>query len=238
MVTTVLITTANNPPDGMPFLKMTDFCIRYVTAKASVFFWSAQGVDRIVIADATGGELLDTEDIRLLKMMNVEVEQISYQQNNELIKAKGKGYAEGQLIKFALENSNFLNDASYFYKCTGKIYCRNFQEIDMIIRKNNIKTIFWRHLGNGIPSYNWADTRFFFTTRDFCQESLIPAYLNADDNVAAAEHYVYKLLDNKLSKGNALRPLLSGFAGGSGKQYFDLSLGALDTSCPCWIEKI
>jgi len=235
VVTTVLITTANKPPKDVPFLQMTNIAMRFITAKASVFFWAAQGIEKIVIADATGGYLLDSEEILLLKQIGVDVEQISYYQNENLIKSKGKGYGEGELIKFALENSIFLKNENNFFKCTGKVYCRNFKEILQIIKKSNIQNIFWRNLGEGDSLKPWADMRFFYTTKNFCEEVLIPAYLKSDDHIAAAEYFCFNVLNEKLPTAKTLRPLLSGFAGITGKQYFDLSLGMLDIRCPCWV---
>ena len=92
MSSTVLITTANQPPKGVPYLEMTDAAIRCVTAKASVFFWAAQGIEKIVIADATGGTLLDSNEVLLLKQINVDVEQISYFQDEQQLRLKGKGF--------------------------------------------------------------------------------------------------------------------------------------------------
>lgn len=235
MHSTVLITTANEPPNNVPYLKMTNIATRYLTAKASVFFWAACGVERIVIADATGTSLLNQEDVQRLSQMGVMVEQISYFQNEDLIKAKGKGYGEGELIKFALENSTFLKNENNFFKCTGKVYCRNFESVLGLIRENNIQHIFWRYLGEGDSLAPWADMRFFYTTKKFCEENLIPAYLNSDDSQAAAEYFCFNMLNDKLPAAKALRPLLSGFAGSTGEKYFDLSLGALDINYPCWV---
>ena len=113
--------------------------------------------------------------------MRVGVEQISYRQDDELIKLKGKGYGEGELIKFALNNSVFLKNQNNFFKCTGKVFCRNFDQVLKLITKNNIQNIFWRHLGEGNLLKPWADLRFFYTTREFCEDSVIPAYLKSDD---------------------------------------------------------
>jgi hypothetical protein len=235
MSSLVLITTANTPPSDLPFLQMTNVATRYITAKASVFFWAAHGIEKIVIADATGGSLLTSEEILLLKQMGVDVEQIHYLQNDDLIKSRGKGYGEGALIKFALENSEFLKSEDSFFKCTGKVYCRNFDKIFHIIKKNNIQNMFWRYLGEGDSLKPWADMRFFYTTKNFCEENLIPAYLESDDNIAAAEYFCFNVINEKLSTATALRPLLSGFAGGTGQPYFDLSLGILDINHPCWV---
>ena len=42
----------------MPFLEMTDSAIRKIAAKAALYFWAAQGIEKIVVADATGTDLL------------------------------------------------------------------------------------------------------------------------------------------------------------------------------------
>lgn len=238
MKSTVLITTATAPPKNMPHLAMTSAAARRITAKAAVFFWAAQGIEKIVIADATGNTLINSDEILLLKQMNVSIEQIHYLQNNELIKSRGKGYAEGELIKFSLENSSFLKNENNFFKCTGKVYCRNFREIFEMIKQHGLENIFWRHIGDGDPIQPWADMRFFYTSKNFCEKYLIPAYLNADDNMGqAAEYYCFNMLNEKLPTAKAFRPLLSGFSGGTGDQYFDLSFGALDFNYPCWAGK-
>jgi hypothetical protein len=115
---TVLITTANKPPNDVPYLEMTNLAMRHVTAKAAVFFWAAHGVEKIIIADATGSTLLNEEEVVLLKQIGVGLEQISYCQNEDLIKLRGKGYGEGELINFALKNSTFLKSEESFFKCT------------------------------------------------------------------------------------------------------------------------
>lgn len=36
---------------------------------------------------------------------------------------RGKGYGEGEIIRYALGNSRLLGEANCFYKITGKLYC-------------------------------------------------------------------------------------------------------------------
>ena len=192
---------------------------------------------KIVIADATGGSLLHAQDVLLLKQMDVDIEQISYHQNEDLVKLKGKGFGEGELIKFALENSMLLKTEDNFFKCTGKVYCRNFEVLLQMIRENKLQNIFWRFLNEDGALQRWADTRFFYTTKKFCEEYLIPAYFNVDDRKTSAETCCFDMLNQRLQMAKAIRPLLTGFCGGTNKPYFDSSLGVLDTSCPCWIGK-
>jgi hypothetical protein len=237
MKSTVLITTAIAPPVGMPYLKITNVATRHLTTKAAIYFWAAQGVEKIVVADATGKTPLNGEELEMLEKMDVQVEQLAYFQNDALIKSKGKGYGEGELIKFALANSNFLQGAEGFFKCTGKVYCRNFKAIFQLIEGNHIQHMFWRWLEPGDFLRTWADVRFFYSTKEFCEKHLIPAYLSSDDNAEATEFSVFSMLQQVLPAATALRPLLSGFCGGSGEQYFDASLGILDTTHPCWASK-
>jgi len=229
----VLITIATKPPEGVLVLEMTNVSKRIITAKAAVFFWAALGVKKIVIADATGQILLDDSEVLMLNQMDIEIEQINYLQDNDLVIRKGKGYGEGALIKFALQNSKFLNSANNFFKCTGKVYCRNFLEIFNMIHQNNIQNIFWKDV-----FMNYMDTRFFYVSKDFCQKFLIPAYENVDDrNGMKAENCVLKMAHEQLTNGRSIRPILSGFSGSLNTPQFDSTMGYLDQNLPCWLSQ-
>lgn len=228
----VLITTATEPPEGVFVLEMTDISKRRITAKAAALFWGALGVKKIVITDATGQTLLDDQEVLMLNEMGVYVEQIYYFQNKDLVIRKGKGYGEGALIKFALQNSEFLKGATNFFKCTGKVYCRNFSEIFNMVQQNNIQNIFWRDALD-----NSVDTRFFYTSKNFAENFLIPAYENVDDRKNhTSEQCVLKVTNEHLKQGASIRPMLSGFSGSLNKPYFDQSLGFLDQNLPCWFS--
>ena len=71
---TVLITTANNPPAGMPFLKMMDPTLRAIAAKAALYFWVAQGIQQIVLADATGKDLLSKDEWEEIDKSDTRIE--------------------------------------------------------------------------------------------------------------------------------------------------------------------
>ncbi|NBU05398.1 MAG: hypothetical protein EBT39_03500 [Sphingobacteriia bacterium] len=228
----VLITTATRPPEGVYVLAMTNVSTRKITAKAAVLYWASLGVNQIVIADATGQTLLDSSEIILLSEIGVEIEQINYQQNNHMVIKRGKGYGEGALIKFALQRSELLSKASHFFKCTGKVYCRNFSDIFNLIQRNNLQNIFWKEVFENV-----IDTRFFYTSKNFADNYLLPAYENINDrNNLMSEHCILKVASENLNQVTAIRPLLSGFSGSLNKPYFDASLGFLDNNLPCWVS--
>ncbi len=229
----VLITTATNPPDGVFVLKMTNTAKRKVTAKAATLFWAASGVDKIVIADATGQTLLNDDEVSMLNLMNIEVEQINYHQDNNLIIKFGKGYGEGSLIKFAIENSKLLKNQNNFFKCTGKVFCRNYIEILNLINQNKLQNIFWKDIFD-----NKVDTRFFYVSKEFCINFIIPTYQNIDDRREMnSENLLLSLVSEKLTSATSVRPLLSGFAGGTDQPWFDKGMGYLDQNLLCWISQ-
>jgi hypothetical protein len=237
ILTPLLITTAINPPIGIPFLKMTNPILRKVTSKAAVYYWVGLGFKNIIIADATNTCLFNSDEINELTNLGVKLEQLYYPQNEHNTVLRGKGYAEGKLLDFALTNSYTLKNNESFYKSTGKVFVRNIILINDIVKINNIKTIFWRYLGDGSSQQPFADTRFFFCDKSFAINNLIPAFLQADDKVSACEYHVYNMLNLHMKPGSkALRPQITGFEGGTSNMYFDDSLGYLDYEFPCWIS--
>jgi hypothetical protein len=235
--TPLLITTAIHPPDGMPYLNMKAAAPRLAGARYSALYAAVQGVRKIVIADATNCTPLAASDVSLLEEMGCEVEQICYAQEASVAKDKGKGYAEGRLIGFALDESAIIKRTGKFYKLTSKLICRNFDAVDSIVTTNDLRALFWGDVKDGSVHRRRIDARFYLTDPAFAREVLLPAYLTADDRVKAAETAIYESAQQTLASGVAPRPLLTGFSGGTGELYFDESLGFLDRNFPCWLLK-
>jgi hypothetical protein len=235
---TVLITTANNPPDGVPYLQMKDPVMRTIAAKAALYFWVTQGIEQIVLADATGTNLLTEDEEAEIDKSETRVEQISYEQASEHVIKKGKGYGEGKLIEYAINNSELLAREDYFFKCTGKLYVRNFPSIAGVIKANNISNLFWRYMGDGSFTQPLADCRFYYTSKTFAKNHLLPAYFKSDDNAHVyCEYHVHEVLDRSMKAQKSHRPFIAGYAGATGEAYFDSSLGSLDYNFPCWVTQ-
>lgn len=230
----LLITSAIQPPQNVPFLRLTDPVKRKLITKAALLFWVAKGVKRIVVADATGRAVLSDEEVAELQSLQVETEQITYPQDVAGLIERGKGYAEGRLIQFAMENSRILGSATHFYKSTGKTFVRNFIDIHNMIVRHSFDGMFWKRIEPHNFMQSWADCRFYFTSRDFAREHLIAAYLRADDRIAACEYCIQQELNLAATTGLGLRPLVHGLEGGTDQDYFDQPLGVLDTNMQCW----
>jgi hypothetical protein len=235
---TVLITTANNPPQGMPFLQMSDPVMRTIAAKAALYFWVSQGIEQIVLVDATGTNLLSEYEAAEIDKSETRVEQINYTQSDEGVIKQGKGYGEGKLIEYAINNSELLARQEHFFKCTGKLYARNFQTIAAVIKANNITNLFWKFMGDGSSTQPWADCRLYYTSKSFAKNHLIPAYLQSDDHAGiTCEYHIHEALERNMKVVRGLRPLITGYCGATGEAYFDSSLGSLDHNFPCWLTQ-
>jgi len=233
MTPTVLITSAISPPANMPALRMTGSGIRAITTKAAIFFWVGQGQKNIVVCDSTGSNVLTPDELSTIRKLGMEIEQIAFKQDDALVVERGKGFAEGRLIEFAIRNSELLNRSGHFFKCTGKMFCRNFAQIWDLIVKNNIGTMFWKLYEHSLVDRNLADPRFFYTSIADFERLALSAYAQATES-QIIEHLLAASLHSQLSKGASLRPLLSGFSGGLGVQCDEYYLGNLDLTYPCW----
>lgn len=233
MTPTVLITSAISPPVNTPALRMTGSGIRAITTKAAIFFWVGQGPKDIVVCDSTGSDVLTSEELSSIRRLGIGIEQIAFKQDDALVVERGKAFAEGKLIEFAIRNSELLNKSGHFFKCTGKMFCRNFSPIWDLIVKNNIDTMFWKLYEHALVDRNLADARFFYTSIAEFQRVALAAYVRATES-QILEHQLAVSLHAQLSTGASLRPLLSGFSGGLGLQCEEHYLGNLDLTYPCW----
>ena len=233
MLPTVLITSAIAPPANTPTLGMTDRNVRAITTKAAIYFWVGQGQKNIVICDSTGSSVLTDEELSSIRKLHIGIEQIAFRQDDALVVTRGKAFAEGELIKFALDHSELLTKSSHFFKCTGKMFCRNFASICDLIATHNIANMFWKLYEHSLVDRNLADARFFYTSIVDFHRFVLPAYAASSES-QIVEYQLSLSLNSHLSKGAGRRPLLSGFSGGLGNQCQEYYLGDLDLTYPCW----
>jgi hypothetical protein len=231
----LLITTANEPPPGVADLKMTDKTRRIVAAKSTLYYWALLGVKDIVIADATGSELLSAGEKASLSELGCSIEQIAYQQDNGAVQKFGKGYAEGKLIEFAVNKSEIIAKSKSFYKCTGKVVCRNFVQINRQIKEKNVTNLFWVGSYTG-TILNLIDLRFFLCSTEFFKSIIFPAYMLATQGNSYVEELVTPRVTEKLKRKNFARPKLSGFCGLTNETYPETNLGDLEYSFPCYLS--
>ena len=180
--------------------------------------------------------MLSDAELDEFQTFGVRIEQIHYQQDSEMISRKGKGYGEGKLVEFAVQNSRLIAQSGSFFKITGKTYVRNFLDLYKLINEFKVSTMVWKHIEDGELAKPWADCRFYYVSKEIALEHFVPAYLEADDAAASCEYFIFLYLEKNLSKGKSPRPLVTGFSGHTDSLYPDLNLGYLDLNFPCWFK--
>jgi len=231
----VLITTAIKPPSDLPFLKMSNERERLIATKCAIFYWVAQGAKKIVLVDGTDRPALDERDIALIESSGTQIESLAFAQDDSEIRHYGKAFGEGRIIRFALDHSRILREHEFFYKCTGKCFCRNFPQISDVIERNTINAMFWRLFDRNFhgDDLSLVDTRFFYTSTDIARKIILPAYEESKN--VSIERVLAVILNQTFARTYVQKALITGFAGGVGGQYDEFNLGYLDQQFPAWV---
>ena len=150
------------------------------------------------------------------KGKNLEI--LTFAGNYEMIYQRGKGYGEGEIIDYALNNSYFLSKTQSFYKLTGRLIIKN---MDQLIRTTHSANAFWfKPIEITTLSKRHIETFFYKTETELYQSTLRDAYLSVDevDNIYLEHLFFDRLNGLKVRNFNSL-PQLSGESGTSGKKY-------------------
>ena len=114
-----------------------------------------------------------------------ELEILSFMGSNDIIKVKGKGYGEGEILNYAINNSAYLkSNSTTFYKLTGRIYVDNVNKILADSHHDNI-FIRWDIKKKEV------DTRFFKTQVGFYKENLYRLPDGCDERTGMSIEEVY-----------------------------------------------
>jgi hypothetical protein len=100
---------------------------------------------------------------------------MSFENDQEQVRLKGKGYGEGEIIKYALEHSELLATANSFAKCTGKLWVENYRSC----QKAYNGTAGFSHFGS--MAVTAVDTRFFIVRKEFYRSKLLGSHAECDD---------------------------------------------------------
>ena len=133
--------------------------------------------DKIVICDNSNYDCSKNELQELMTKWNgVEFELLSFLGNSDMVKIRGKGYGECEIMQYVLENSKLLKDETHFLKITGKLYVTNIHDIISKIHKGE-------NYMNIIPlkKFGAIDSRFIYMDKRSYQQILSYLFVHIDD---------------------------------------------------------
>ncbi len=190
--------------------------------------WIEMPVDlQIVLCDGSG---YDFSEVVAERFPHFRIECLSFKNSFEKVSAYGKGYGEGEIIKYALENSVFIGNCNHFIKITSKFWVKNFPEI--IKHWNNqfqCEVCFENHKSIRHIRSLYIDTRFYIVNKDFYLRNLLNSYLDVRDYQGYYLEHSFRdtIVNKKLFFSKILFPiqaLVEGVSGSSGEKYSAVSL--------------
>lgn len=216
MRTCLLMTATIVPPQGMPFLTVTNPETRWHQYESSVLYW----LRRTPICDIVFCENSSASaDFDLLmataKSLHKNLEILQFEGNSYTCFVQGKGYGDGEIISFALKNSSILANNTSFYKTTGRLIVRNFGAAQYFWNRHDTGFI-----TTGVKS-RAIDTRFFKTTKDFYNNTLGHAHLSVNDAEGIYLEHIFYSQIRQTQEATGLFPLpdIVGISGTTGLPY-------------------
>lgn len=212
----LLITGTIKPASGVPSLTLTDSDERLKQYISSIeYFLLKTSINEIVFCDNSNCSEGCFADLYLLaKRMNKKIEILSFKGNNKKVSVKGKGYGEGEIIEYAMNNSSLIKNSSFFMKITGRLVVENIN--DIVARLN--PTVFYINMFNKIR----VDTRLYAMPVEFYRKW----FLDAKEYVCDAEGYYIEHVFTDIIRKNKVccrnfpkYPRYIGKSGSTGREY-------------------
>lgn len=161
------------------------------------------------------------EDLRFLiqtaAAKEIELELFSFPGDTEQACIHGKGYGEGEIMKYVFEHSNLIEDESFFVKITGRLKVDNIRQI---VKKMNCQKTYFN-----IPNRTKReiyDTRIYGMPMEQFKKFFLEAYGQVMDSKGVFLEHVYTtiLLDEGIKVYNFPKyPRIVGSSGSSGVAY-------------------
>lgn len=214
----VLLLTASIDPIifNTPFTILTDKNERLKQySSATNWFLRQEYVDSVILCDNTLSEESFEQSKRIATNLGKDFEFLTFLGNKDKIKNLGKGYGEGEIIKYALKNSSIINTGiECFYKVTGRIIIKNINEI---IKYTNDQNCF---LLASCLERDAIDTRFFKSSVKFYKDNLEDGYEICNDfnNFYLEKVFYIKLKHCKRGHFSSY-PKFIGVSGSDGTSY-------------------
>jgi len=215
----VLLTSSVVVTDFSGKLNDPDLRIKYTIESISKWLSLDQSI-RLVICDGSNFDF--TSRVKAL-FPSAQIECLAFQNNPDPVKKHGKGYGEGEIIRYALTHSTFLQSADAFIKCTAKLWVLNAEDC---IKQWNGQFACNAYFANVFSlkksQLQFIDTRFYISTKAFYLLHFSEAHMDLGDVAGRSiEDAFLEVIQQHDIKHIFFRrpPIICGVGGGSGKYY-------------------
>jgi hypothetical protein len=212
---TIVLTATFRAP-LTPTLVVRDEHTRIQQYMCALVSWAqTRRIRRIILGENSNTRFDFSRIVRHLEAAGKEVELLVFDGNKESPRF-GKGFGEGEILERVYTHSRLLRMTDTFYKVTGRLFVRNFDEVSAATESRHA---FRRKYGKpGNPSK--VDTTFFKCGLDLFERRLLHAYRQVDDTKRMfIEHMYFNQLSETDAGGFSLSPELVGQQASTGKVY-------------------
>lgn len=152
------------------------------------------------------------------------IECLHFENPQDLVRLHGRGYGEGEIVRHALNHSEFIADAGCFAKCTAKLWVENFAECAAAWTGcMRFRGVFLDAFSPLKPTrFAYIDTRFYITSSEDYRRYFIEAHrqIRKEEGHGLEECFRDIFLQHRLRACLfPVDPLILGVGGGTGMHY-------------------
>ena len=197
----------------------------YLHAEALKKWINESNFESIIICD-NSNYIYSDELVKLALLKGKKLEVLSFKADQINGFLYGKGFGEGEIMKYIMQNSNLIKVHDGFFKVTGKLFVKNYSLINNV---RNFDFIFSSPLifFNSKQAVDLVFTNFYYAKIESFKQYLMDSYLNVRDNDGIYLEHVYADALKRCKKRNKkLRistmspiPMIIGKSGSTGNFY-------------------
>ncbi len=216
----ILLTSSIIAHDQGVKLKDTDARLHHALESVAQWLRVAPG-HPITLCD---GSSFDLQHEIAQRFPDAPIECLAFANDQTKVSQYGRGYGEGEIVKYALQHSHFIRQAGCFAKCSSKLWVENFEECVQWWNGSLLcKGIFLNAFSPFQPTVlQHIDTRFYLASVSTYEKYLVNVHLGID--VAAGhgleECFHAAFLQNQIKQSlMPIPPIIDGVGGGTGHYY-------------------
>ena len=232
---TLIVTSTVRSQD--PHLTIKDKNTRLYQLFCSMICWIKDSkIKNIILCDNSCLQEVFFPLNELAKEHNKNIEILTFHGDHQKVILYGKGFGEGEIIRYILQNSLLLKGKRTFFKITGRVFVENFDEI-MDAEKTkktvfDLRTRLWKkagwHIIAQLPfaeainnrSIGYISTVFYKCSLSYYREHLIDCHAKVSDlyDLGLERRMFLPLMKNGF-KTFQVKPRLIGQCAGTGLSY-------------------
>jgi hypothetical protein len=175
----------------------------------------------IVLCD---GSNYDLQALVREKFPGANIECLAFENNQAMVRKLGRGYGEGEIVRYALKHSRLIRHAGCFAKCSSKLWVENFMECKRwwngsLLCQGVFLNVFSPFMAT---VFQYIDTRFYISSISTYEQYFVNAHLQigtkAGHGLEECFHDVFcqQGIHHSLLP---ITPVINGLGGGTGRYY-------------------